>query len=312
MAGSSSNPPKKRHTLTDGDRQRVRKQYTECPGQQSSLIAWYLLQSGFKLDQSQTSRILSSKYDYLDALDTRKYKEMLEHKRSGKGDWPELEAALFEWQQRMQNKKAVTTSEILMGQAVKLWNNLSQYQGLEPPKFSNGWLEGFKTRFKIKEYVQHGEVSSAAVNDSNSIESMQHIQDLASQHGLEITYNMDETRLFWKLVPERTLATEAGSGGKKSKDRITLALTCNGDGSDKLEPWIISRSKNPRCLKHIKNRRLLRIEYRYNKNKWMTCLIMEEYLYWLDNKMKAKGKKILLLLDNSSHELGVQLVGGLE
>ena len=65
---------------------------------------------------------------------------------------------------------------------------------------------------------------------------MQHIRDLAAQYGPENTYNMDETGLFWKLVPERTLATEAGSGGKKSKDQITLALTCNGDGSDKLEP----------------------------------------------------------------------------
>ena len=36
---------------------------------------------------------------------------------------------------------------------------------------------------------------------------------------------MDETGLFWKLTPERTLATEAGSGGKKSKDRVTLAFT---------------------------------------------------------------------------------------
>ena len=40
---------------------------------------------------------------------------------------------------------------------------------------------------------------------------------------------------------------------------------------------------------------------------------MEEYLRWLDNKMRGEGRKVLLLLDNfSSHELGVQLVGGKE
>jgi hypothetical protein len=45
----------------------------------------------------------------------------------------------------------------------------------------------------------------------------------------------------------------------------------------------------------------------------MTGLIMEEYLRWLDNKMRAEGRKVLLLLDNfSGHELGVQLVGGLK
>ena len=45
----------------------------------------------------------------------------------------------------------------------------------------------------------------------------------------------------------------------------------------------------------------------------MTGLIMEEYLRWLDNKMRGEGRKVLLLLDNfSGHELGVQLVSRLE
>jgi hypothetical protein len=43
----------------------------------------------------------------------------------------------------------------------------------------------------------------------------------------------------------------------------------------------------------------------------MTGLIMKEYLCWLNKKMR--DRKILLLLDNfSGHELGVQLIGGLE
>jgi hypothetical protein len=43
----------------------------------------------------------------------------------------------------------------------------------------------------------------------------------------------------------------------------------------------------------------------------MTALIMKEYLLWLNKKMRRR--KILLLLDNfSGHELGVELVSGLE
>jgi DDE superfamily endonuclease len=184
---------------------------------------------------------------------------------------------------------------------------------LTPPAFSNGWLEGFKGRYRVKEYVLHGEATLAAIDQDDAQKQIQDVRDLVATYGEEDTYNIDETRLFWKLAPTRTLAIEAGARGKKSKDRITLALTCNASGSDKLDPWVIGRSKNPRCLKHIKNRRSLRIEYRYNKSKWMTRLIMEEFLRWLDNKMRARGKKILLLLDNfSGHELGVQLVGGLE
>jgi hypothetical protein len=58
--------------------------------------------------------------------------------------------------------------------------------------------------------------------------------------------------------------------------------------------------------------RRLRIMYRFNTSKWMTGLICEEYLQWLNNKMQGKGRKVMLLIDNfSGHELAVQLVGGL-
>jgi DDE superfamily endonuclease/Tc5 transposase DNA-binding domain/Fission yeast centromere protein N-terminal domain len=306
---SSSSATKRRRAITDADRQRVRKRNKDHPAQQADLAAWFYQETGHQLTQGQISTVLSSKYEYLDFLDKKKDKKQLVTKRASKGDWPDLEAALFEWQQRMQKKKAVITGEILKAQAAKLWASLPQYEGKEAPKFSNGWLEGFQWRFNLREYVQHGEASSAAINTPDSQEQMQVVRDLSKEYGPKDTYNMDETGLFWKLTPERTLATEAGSGGKKSKDRLTLAFTCNGVG-DKEDVWVIGRSKNPRCFKNI-NQRLLRIQYRYNKSKWMTGMIMEEYLRWFNNKMYSQGRKVLLLLDNfSGHELGVQLIGG--
>jgi hypothetical protein len=120
-------------------------------------------------------------------------------------------------------------------------------------------------------------------------------------------FNMDESGLWWKLQPNRTLATEGGSGAKASKDRITVAFTCNADGCEKMDAWVIGRYKDPRCFKNI-NRSLWGIEYRYNTTKWMTGIICAEFLRWFDNKMR--GRKVLLLMDNfSGHELGVQLVG---
>jgi hypothetical protein len=178
-------------------------------------------------------------------------------KRSSQGDWPDLEAALFEWQQRMQKKKAVITGDILKGQAIKIWACLPQYKGIEAPRFSNGWLNGFQIRFDIRERVQHGEAGSASINTPNAQQQMELVRKLSEEYGPRDTYNMDETRLFWKLVPDRTLSTEARSGGKKSKDCVTLAFTCNSL-REKEEVWIIGRSKNLRYLKNI-NWRLLRI-----------------------------------------------------
>ena len=60
------------------------------------------------------------------------------------------------------------------------------------------------------------------------------------------------------MSPNRTLVTEASSRGKKSKERITLALIVNTTGTNKWEPWLIGKSENPRCFKHV-NRRLLGI-----------------------------------------------------
>jgi hypothetical protein len=115
---------------------------------------------------------------------------------------------------------------------------------------------------------------------------------------------MDETGLFWKLTPDRTLATKPGSRGKKNKDRVTLAFTCSAAG-EHLQPWLIGKSKHPWCFKKA-NRSLFRLQYRYNKTKWMIGLIIEEYLRWLDNKIRGEGRKVLLLLDNfSGHKLGV-------
>ena len=183
------------------------------------------------------SKVLGPKYDHLDDIDKKKDRHLLQDKkRSSAGDWPDLEAALFEWQQRIEQKKAIVTSEILKEKAKQLWSALPQYNSKDQPKWSNRWLEGFKKRFKIKEYVQHGEAGSAATDDLDNIAQMERVRLLCAEYELRDVFNIDETGLNWKRTPDRTLATKSYSGTKKSKDRITITLTSNADGSKKLKP----------------------------------------------------------------------------
>jgi hypothetical protein len=128
---SSSGLSQKRKAVTDDERKIIRKRAREHPCHQSEPTNWFYQERGHQLDQSQISRILSSKYDYLDSLNRKKDKDRLQSQRQSAGDWPELEAALFEWQQRMQKKQAVITCEILKQQAAKLWSSLPQYQEYE-------------------------------------------------------------------------------------------------------------------------------------------------------------------------------------
>ena len=95
---------------------------------------------------------------------------------------------------------------------------------------------------------------------------MEAIRKLCKEYALKDILNMDETGLNWKRTPDRTLATKSYSGTKKSKDRITIALTSNADSSEKFLACVISKSENPRCFNKINNKNL-RIIYRFNKSK---------------------------------------------
>jgi hypothetical protein len=59
---------------------------------------------------------------------------MKEKSRSCIKDWPDLEMVLFEWQQRIKQKKAIITEEILKTKARQLCEALPQYNDIEMPK----------------------------------------------------------------------------------------------------------------------------------------------------------------------------------
>ena len=66
-------------------------------------------------------------------------------------------------------------------------------------------------------------------------------------------FNIDETGLFWKLLPERTLQFKGidCKGGKHAKDRITILVGASALG-EKLPLMVIGKSqkkKKKTCLK---------------------------------------------------------------
>jgi hypothetical protein len=143
---SNSRNPKKRKALTDADRLLIRKRNkTHPPAHQKDLALWFKTETGHEITQGMISRILSPTYAHIDDLDKKKNKDKLKLKRHSAGDWSELEAALFEWHQRMDEKKAILTGDdILKAQAAKLWARFPQYADEEELKWSNGCLGGFK------------------------------------------------------------------------------------------------------------------------------------------------------------------------
>ena len=128
------------------------------------------------------------------------------------------------------------TGDIINAQAAKLWVSLPRYTDMEQPKWSNGWLNRFKLRFNIREFVRHGEGGSAVIDNPDNVQQMEDLRTLAATYDPNDILNMDETGLFWKLSPDRSLVTKAQKGEKKSKDRITIALTSNATRTDEIKP----------------------------------------------------------------------------
>lgn len=170
-------------------------------------------------------------------------------------------------------------------------------------KASQGWLDNFKKRHGLSLKVMAGEASSV---EDETVRRWITEQLPKILHGWEPNqvYNCDESGLFFKMLPNRTLATkgEEVHGSKKSKERVTLMFCANADGTDKWKLTMIGKSRNPRCFKGI-DQRHLPVTYMSQKNAWMDQYVYRHWIEDFDKRMTRKGLKVLLLMDNvGSHK----------
>ena len=105
-------------------------------------------------------------------------------------------------------------------------------------------------------------------------------------------------------MPVKSLvsADEECSGGKRSKERLSILL-CASAAGEKLKPLVIGRAARPKAFRqaHVTAAQLP-VTWKANKKAWMTGQFFSEWLGWVDKKMGNLNRKILLILDNcSSH-----------
>jgi len=215
------------------------------------------------------------------------------------GRHADLEQALFLWITYARNDNLILTNDILIEKAkrlsIKLGNIPNNF------KYSIGWLERFKDRFKIKRRLIHGEAGD--VNLDIYKEEIKSIKDEICKYDKDDVYNMDEAALFYEMLPSQTLSMTAKiSGTKQSKKRITLVFCTNMTGTDKHVLSIIAHSAKPRCFKNFNHNSY--VDYFHNKKAWMTSTIFNDWVQRFDLHVGKKNKKVLLLLDNApSHIL---------
>ena len=145
---------------------------------------------------------------------------------------------------------------------------------------SVGWLANFKKRHNIFEVTKSGEAASTP--PECLLEYRMNLQMKTANYNRTDIYNCDKTALYWDLMPSKTLAHGSLSGTKKSKNQVTVMLTCNAS-SNKLPPLFIHKFNTPRTLKGI-NKASLPIYYYWSKNAWMQTSIFQHWLRKLNAK----------------------------
>ncbi|KAF7890044.1 uncharacterized protein EAF02_002459 [Botrytis sinoallii] len=275
-------------------------------------IAWYKAQYGVELKKSTISDLLSKKFEWFDTTELTKYE--LSQSKTRPPAYPALEEALLEWQIRYDRHPDAgpTTGDVLRLKATEFWQKLSEYKDKPLPfdegkTWSTGFIDGFKKRSSMKERRRFGEGASADIGpESEAI--MEEIRRIAALYDADDVYNCDETGLFWRDRPDRTLSTFESAGRKKEKARLTALLTSNSTGTHKLPLWIIGKARTPQAFRREGLTTLdgLGVKYRSNAKFWMNNGIFAEYLIWFDGIMRQMHKKALLIMDNFfAHELAV-------
>ena len=264
---------------------------------QNDLKQWAKKTFNLEVDRSTISKIINRKHNTNDDFqDITNYSS----KRTRKVNFPELEYELMDWFLRYENQTPISDAMIIeKGRKIadKLGINVSQLS------FSNGWINSFKKRNNIKLHKLFGE--SGSVNPEVIMSELRNLNEKIKQYKFEDVYNFDETALFYRMEPDTTLATRRLEGRKKDKERITLGLCTNANGSHKLPPLIIGKFQSPRCFKGI-NLQNVGVLYKSSKKAWMNSIIFQEWVSTFDKSIRCENKdrKVLLILDNvSSHTI---------
>lgn len=94
-------------------------------------------------------------------------------------------------------------------------------------KASSGWQKNFQSRHGLRQLAIQGETMSA--NKESVGDFKRSVSQLIENEGLVLSqvYNCDETGLYWKALPSKTLASrkeEKAPGYKVSKERVTILV----------------------------------------------------------------------------------------
>jgi hypothetical protein len=242
--------------------------------------------------------------------------------RSRGADHPELEHALSRFCFQFLRVNHTIPNAIIAEKALRLRDLILGSLAADNPyrsklaafTASDAWVSHFCSRVGLVNRAVHGE--AGAVKSKDAEDERERLRKVLSEVPRSHIFNYDETAGFYRSLPNRGYTTsKVVNGGKVSKDRVTVALCCNADGSIKTRPWIIGKSARPlamRCITQELQSPLGfgTVDWRYASqvNAWMDRHLFRHFLKDFVEQVRKKLKgDIYLLLDRASfHEVVVE------
>jgi hypothetical protein len=256
----------------------------------------------FGVSKTTVNNIKKRKSEYLDRLQTES-EEMSRKKRATEFD--DINSLTLKWFTKMRGLNLRLSGPMLQEVALKFARELNQLDF----KASSGWLESFKMRNNIS--------SKVLIGDSNEVDPevvsrfQAKFSDFVGDFEPKNIFNADECGLFYKAMPDHSLVIKGDSckAGKRSKERLTVLL-CASITGEKLQPFVIGKSTNPRCFKNMAPHQLP-VTWRSHRKAWMNTELFIEWLKLVNTFMRKQKRHILLIVDNCPSHCPVEKLSNL-
>lgn len=217
--------------------------------------------------------------------------------------YEELDRVMIEWFNQQKTDGIPVSGAICAKQAKFFFDAL----GMEGDfSASSGWLTRFKQRHGIPKAASQG--TKLKGDETAASEFCGNFQEFIERENLqpEQIYGADQTGLFWKCLPSRTLVLETKqntSGYRSSRERIIIMCCANATGLHKLNLCVVGKAKRPRAFKgaDLSN---FPVTYFSQKSAWIEHSVFRQWFekYFVpqvQKHLKSKGllEKAVLLLD---------------
>ena len=249
----------------------------------------------FKNRKTQAANVMKNEAKLREEYGNFQGKGLKHIKRENHQKFKPINDILYSWSKKCESSGIYVNGSLLKEEAMSI-KKLLNLPGFDGFKASEWWLDKWKLSHGIKEKQISGK--SLDVSQTTVESWMERIKELCKGYDQRDILNMDEQVLPAKGLAQKRKKTK---GGKKSKQRITVAFFVSADGGKVGKPIVIWRSKKPRCFRLASAPdKLAEVSYFDDSKSWMQVEIMEKVIDTLNHQMRKQRRKVILFLDNAT------------